>query len=257
MTAEFIILGCGNAAGTPAIGDDWGKCDPKQPRNRRTRAAAAIKTDQGFILIDFGPDIHFQLTREKITHIASILLSHDHGDHVNGIDDMRTLAFRNGEAIDLYGHATSLETIEQRFPYAFGKVNSDLYKAFLKSHTLDMNAIALDGITVHPFEQDHGTCTSLGFRIGHLAYSTDMRDLDDKAVDTLKGIDTWIVDGGAYHNEHNPVHANLKTIYALNERIGASKVYLTHLPRNMDYDVLMNELPDGYQPAYDGLRFSL
>ena len=256
---DFIVLGCGNAAGTPSIGNQWGDCDPQEPKNRRTRCSGLIRSPETTVLIDFGPDIHQQLTREEITQIDAVLLTHDHGDHVNGIDDLRTLAYRNKGPIPLYGQEKYLSRLEShRFPYAYGKnVDSDIYQAFLENKYLQDKNFTICDIPVIWFEQDHGTCFSTGYRIGDFAYSTDMRDLDEKAIETLKGIRTWVVDGGAYFSDYNPVHASINTIYRLNEKIGASQVFITHMPRHMDYRTVLRELEDGYEPAYDGLTLSV
>lgn len=256
-STEFILLGSGNASGVPAIGNDWGACDPNEPRNRRTRAAGVIKTRQSNILIDFGMDISHQLTRENISQIDAILLTHEHGDHVNGIDDLRTLAFRNKSPIPIYSLAEANEKLEERFPYAFGHLNKHLYQAFIETRELEMKKQTLRGVNFIPFLQDHGTCNTLGFRFGKMAYSTDMRTIDKDNLALLKGVETWIVDGAAYWNEHNPVHANFQTVFKMNETVGARKVYFTHLPRSMDYQTLREELPDGYEPAYDGLKIQL
>lgn len=259
QTLEFIVLGCGNAAGTPSIGNEWGECDPDEPKNRRTRCSGLIRNPETTILIDFGPDIHQQLTRENIKKVDAVLLTHDHGDHVNGIDDLRTLSYRIKRPIPLYGEKKYLSRLEShRFPYAYGKnVDSDIYKPFLENRHIDDQDFMIRDIPVTCFEQDHGTCFSTGYRIGDFAYSTDMRDLDEKAIDTLKGIKTWVVDGGAYFSDYNPVHASINTIYHLNEKIGAEKVFITHMPRNMDYRTVSGELDDGYEPAYDGLKLQI
>jgi len=107
-----------------------------------------------------------------------------------------------------------------------------------------------------PFVQDHGTCDSVGYRFGDFAYSVDIVDLDSKAIDTLKGIKTWLVDAAGYKSTENKVHANLQKIYDLNEQVGAQEVYLTSLTLAMDYKTLCEELKDGYKPAHDGLKLS-
>ncbi len=256
MTGKFILLGSGNSSGVPAIGNDWGKCDPDEPRNRRTRPGAVVEKDDFRLLVDMGPDLSYQLTREEIKTVDAVLLTHAHADHVNGIDDIRTIRFRIGYPLPLYGLGKHIDELGSHFPYAFGKATSTFYKAYLEPKPINEKQIGfpytIGPVEFTPFMQDHGTCRSLGFRFGSLGYSTDMLTLDEKAIEILKGVDTWIADGASYKNP-NPVHATLEEVYRLNSMIGAKKVYITHLPRNMDYMKLCEELPAGYEPAYDGL----
>ena len=257
ISTVFTLLGCGNAAGTPTVGDRWGQCDPNEPRNRRSRAAALVTNSESGLLIDFGPDICSHLIKSKREKIDAVLLSHNHGDHVNGIDDLRTLSFINKKVMPIYSRKSAIDELETRYPYALGRPEHELYKAFIETHYIKPGPVNIAGIDLTVFEQDHGSCISLGFRFGNMSYSTDMKALEDPAIEALKGIETWIVDGGAYKQENNLVHANIETVIALNQKIGARKVYLTHLPSNMDYKTVLNELPEGYEPAYDGLRIEI
>lgn len=251
---QIIILGCGNGAGVPAIGNHWGKCDPNEPKNRRTRASIAISTENQTILVDTGPDLREQLNRHNIRDIDAILYTHAHADHVHGIDEIRTLSRIHKKMYAAYGDTPTMDEITQRFNYMFQEMADGFYPAVLKAYRIEMNEILrLESLEILPFLQDHGTRTSVGYRIGNLAYSTDMKRLDEAAFDALKGIDTWVVDGCGYQQPDNPVHANLKEVFAYNERVGASRVVLTHLAPNMDYHTVTSELPDGYEVAYDGM----
>lgn len=263
MSNQLVILGCGNGHGVPVIGNEWGACDPNEPKNRRMRPAALIQKNNKNLLIDFGPDISHQLTRENISDIHGIIITHCHGDHINGIDDIRVLAHRMERPIDLYAVSDDIDIITDRFPYVFGLIErTDLYPPIAQWNEMQVTApykqqsiAGLDGITL--LRQDHGTCDSLGIRIGDVAYCTDMKRLDDAAINALKGIKIWVVDGGGYHYKDNPVHACIDEVISYNDKIGADMVYLTHLPRNMDYQTLCKELPEGYAPAYDGLKIDL
>jgi phosphoribosyl 1,2-cyclic phosphate phosphodiesterase len=253
-SGKIVILGCGNGAGTPSIGNNWGKCDPNEPKNRRTRASVAILTVNGTILVDSGPDLREQLNRHNIVDVDAILYTHPHADHVHGIDEFTTLSRIHKKKYPVYGDADTLAEIRQRFTYMFeSKVG--FYPAVLEAYELSMNQhINVCGLEILPFEQDHGTRTSVGYRVGKAAYSTDMKRLNDAAFDTLSGIDTWIVDGAGYLQEDNPVHANLAEVYAYNERVGARRVIITHMARNMDYQTVTGMLPEGYEVAYDGME---
>ncbi len=260
MDGVFTILGSGNSSGVPALGNDWGKCDPDEPKNKRTRPCAFVQVGDTKVLIDMGPDVSDQMTSINEREVDAILMSHSHGDHTNGIDDIRAIYFRRERTpIPVYGDRDCLDDLFVRFPYVFGHAKNDFYKAYLDlteiTPTQMGQGMNIGDVSFVPFVQDHGTCSSLGFRFGNMAYSTDMLTLDDAAIDVLQGVDVWIADGAAYKTP-NPVHATLDAVYSLNERVQAKQVFITHLPRNMDYATLVLELPNGYAPAYDGLQIA-
>lgn len=259
MNLKVTILGCGNAAGVPTIGNHWGQCDPTEPRNRRTRASMAIQSDTTTIVIDTGPDFKAQINANNIERVDAVLYSHAHSDHVHGIDDLRVLRLRHKKLIPVYGNAETLSDLKHRFGYMFSEIDPEgLYPQVLAVHELTDSQMGrildVQGIPVVPFRQSHGSAgITLGFRIGNLAYSTDMQMLDEAALETIRGIDVWVVDAGAYKMPHNFVHATLKQVFELNEIVQARQVYLTHMPSFMDYQTMISELPSGYAPAYDGL----
>ena len=255
---KVTVLGCGNSTGVPAIGNLWDACDPNEPKNRRGRSSIVIEKCGKTIVIDTGPDFREQINRENIGHIDAVLYTHQHSDHVNGIDELRVVRFRSKRNyIPCYGNAATFGDLSTRFHYLFDGGNHALYPPIIDFNILGEahfgKAQDIAGLEIIPFEQDHGTCTSLGYRIDDFAYSVDMYRLDQRAVSALKGIKTWVVDAAAYNQESNPVHANLRTIYELNKEIGAKQVYLTSMSLAMDYQTLLSELPPGYTPAYDGL----
>lgn len=260
--AVITILGCGNSSGVPAIGNYWGACDPQEPKNERSRSSILIKSDQTTLIVDTGPDFRHQLNRENIGNIDAVLYSHHHSDHTAGIDELRALKFRNKkECIAIYVNKKTCHELQHRFHYLFHGGDHALYPPILKANEIMPDAygkkMQIGDIIITPFEQDHGTCQSVGYRFGDTAYSVDILTLDDKALETLKGIKTWIVDCAGYHDADNPVHAHLNTIYKLNETIKAETVYLTSLSFIMDYQTLIDELPDGYDPCYDGLKINV
>lgn len=259
-TLEITVLGCGNSTGVPAIGNFWGNCDPNEPKNTRTRSSIILKTDKTTIIIDTGPDFRQQLNRENISNIDAVLYTHQHSDHIMGIDELRVLKFRNQkDYIPVYGNEATINDLETRFQYVFKGGDHRLYPRIAHANILPIDAYgketSIGDINFTPFEQDHGSCTSLGYRFGDFAYSVDILNLDKIAIDTLKGIDTWLVDCAAYKQE-NEVHAGIDRIIELNDQIQAKNVYLTSLSLSMDYQTLLNELPEGFKPSYDGLRLN-
>jgi phosphoribosyl 1,2-cyclic phosphate phosphodiesterase len=261
MKAEITILGCGNSTGVPAIGNHWGLCDPNEPNNNRTRCSIAVQTEATTLIVDTGPDFSAQLTRERISHIDGVLYTHMHSDHVGGIDELRIIRFRNKALVPIYADQATMADLKSRFPYLFDGGNSALYPPILEPHILKAEhfgtARSFGDILYVPFAQDHGSCESVGYRFGDFGYSVDILDLDARGIETLKGIKIWVVDAAAYHQSDNSVHANLETIFRLNKSIGAAQVYLTSLTLSMDYQTLVKELPQGYAPAYDGLRLDI
>lgn len=259
MKAKVTILGCGNSTGVPAIGNAWGACDPNEPRNRRTRSSVCVQSDKTTIIIDTGPDFRYQLNRENIPTLDAVLYTHAHGDHINGIDELRVITHRNKTLTPIYANSWTLKNLETKYIYIFHGTSNELYQTLIEPHEITNfgKPITIGDIDVVPFEQDHGTCTSAGYRFGDFGYSVDMLKLDDAGIQTLKGIKTWIVDGAGYKDPNSKVHANLETIYKLNEQIGAEQVYLSSLTLAMDYQTLRKELKKGYEPAYDGLAFEI
>jgi phosphoribosyl 1,2-cyclic phosphate phosphodiesterase len=256
MTLKITILGCGNSAGVPSIGNHWGNCDPAEPKNRRLRPSIAVQSATTTLVVDTGPDFREQMNQENIQMLDAVLYTHPHGDHICGIDDLRILRMRHKKLIDVYGDRATLGEMEERFNYMFIE-RTALYPQALVPHVIEPSqfgqTISVGDIHFIPYEQDHGTCKTLGFRFGNLAYSTDMVNLDDRAIAILQGIETWIVDAAGYKMEKNMVHITLRQLYDLNKRVGAIQIYLTHMSPAMDYQTLCKELPAGYAPAYDGL----
>lgn len=259
MKATITILGCGNSAGTPAIGNYWGNCDPNESKNRRSRPSIAVQSDKTTIVVDTGPDIRDQMNREDIKTVDAVLYTHSHGDHIAGIDDLRIFRLRHKKLVPVYGMRETLAELEARFSYMFIE-QAAIYPKVLEPNIIEPDqfgrVMTIGDIEFVPFGQDHGTCASLGFRFGDTAYSTDVVRLDEAALSALKGIRIWIVDAAGYKMEQNSVHMTLRQLYAANEVVGAGQVYLTHLSPLMDYETLRRELPQGYEPAWDGLKIS-
>lgn len=255
---KLTILGCGNSAGVPEIGNYWGACDPNEPRNRRTRPSIALQDGTSTVIVDTGPDFCLQLNRENISAVDAVFYTHAHADHIAGMDELRALYKRNGrEIIPVYGDSDTISELQDRFTYMFQDTDSGLYPAVCAGHVIGNASLGKMGrfgtIPAIPFAQNHGNRQSLGLRVGDIAYSTDMAYLTDETIETLQGIKTWIVDGAGYNAEKFFVHATLDQVYRLNERIGAEQVFITHMPPFMDYQTVCDELPNGYAPAYDGL----
>ena len=256
---KIKILGCGASGGVPAIGNNWGMCDPQEPKNNRTRASVAVQSDTTNMIIDTGPDFRLQLNREDISTVDAIIYTHAHGDHVAGIDELRSFQRRSKKSVPIYGNEATLNELEHRFEYMFYDTANGLYPRVLSPSIFteeDFGHVKRIGdISFIPFEQDHTTCKTLGFRFGDVAYCTDMVQLGEKEINIIKGVKTWIVDGSGHYQVDNIVHASIPQIIEMNKTIQAENVYFTHLTLMMDYKKMTDELPEGFYPCYDGLEF--
>lgn len=253
---KVTILGCGPSSGVPRIGNVWGACDPAEPRNRRTRASILVEQEDAAILVDTSPDMRSQLLDAGVTKIDAIIWTHTHGDHLNGIDDVRSLNRVMDRPIDAYALPQTLADITKRFGHVFEPVvpGRGYYKPTLIAH--DATAPFMVGtMLITPFEQDHGHSTTLGMRFGKAAYSTDVVRLSDQALDLLIGVDVWIVD--CFTDEPHPTHAHLAQVLAWRDRVRPKRMILTHMDIGLDYQNLKARLPVGVEPAYDGMSIAV
>jgi phosphoribosyl 1,2-cyclic phosphate phosphodiesterase len=261
---RVVLLGTGGSPGVPLIGGhdgrgDWGDCDPAEPRNRRTRASIIVEADDGArLLVDTGPDMRAQLLANAIRQVDAILYTHAHADHIIGIDDVRILNRILGRPIEAFGLQATLDEMSARFTYAFKPpTGAGFYRPALLPHPVAPGDLAtVAGMPLRIFAQDHGWTTSLGFRTGDFAYSTDVARLDEPALQILEGVDTWVVGCVLRHGPH-PTHAHLDLVYEWVDRIRPRRTVLTHMGTTMDWAWLMANLPPGIQPGFDGMALDL
>jgi phosphoribosyl 1,2-cyclic phosphate phosphodiesterase len=253
---KVTVLGCGASWGVPAIGPDWGRCDPADPRNRRRRGSLLVESRGRAILIDTSPDLREQLIDARVSRLDAVLLTHAHADHLHGIDDLRMISQRAGHAIPFYSSGPALAEAEQRFGYAFRPVvpGKPVYRPALAAQEID-GPFTAAGLPIVPFTQSHGFSQTLGFRIGPVGYSTDVVELDDDAFAALAGVELWVVD--CLRREPHPTHAHLAKVLAWIERLKPRRAVLTHMDQSLDYRELSAELPEGLQPGHDGLTVEL
>jgi phosphoribosyl 1,2-cyclic phosphate phosphodiesterase len=253
---KVTMLGCGPSTGVPAIGPDWGDCDPADPRNRRRRASLLVQSRGKTVLIDTSPDMREQLLDANVGWLDAAIMTHAHADHLHGLDDLRSVNRLMQQVIPLYADRTTLGQIEQRFGYAFEPVGPGgfYFKPTVAPHEID-GPFEAAGLPIIPFTQDHGYSRTLGFRIGALGYSTDVTELDDTAFTALAGIELWIVDCLKY--EPHPTHSHLAKTLSWIARIKPKRAVLTHMDRQLDYRELAAKLPPGVEPGQDGLVFEL
>lgn len=248
---KVTVLGCGTSGGVPRIGNIWGRCDPKNPRNRRRRVSILVENGPVKILVDTSPDLREQCLDADVRHLDAVLYTHDHADHTHGIDDLRGIVHSMGRLVPVYGNRATLDILVKRFDYVF--MSQAGYPAIAEAHEIT-GPFTVGDIKVEPFEQIHGPMTSLGFRFGPVAYSTDLNELPRAARETLRGVDTWIVDALRY--EPHPTHPHLDLTLEWIADIKPRRAILTHMTWDMDYEELKKKLPAGVEPAYDGLTIT-
>jgi phosphoribosyl 1,2-cyclic phosphate phosphodiesterase len=250
---KITVLGCGSSMGTPAAGGFWGRCDPAERRNHRTRAALLVQSEKTNIVVDAGYDFRQHLNTHNVKDLDALLITHAHSDHVNGLDDIRAIAYHHNRLVDLYADRETIEEVRRRWPYLFDA--DKIYMPCLKPREVTpYDGFTVGEIAVKTFEQDHHVCKSLGYRFGDFAYSADVADLDAKALAALHGVETWVVDAGGYRSDAVKQHANLKRVLEWTEILKPRMTYLTVLTTLMDYKTLCEELPPHVRPAYDGLE---
>ena len=252
----MTILGCGTSSGVPRVGNDWGDCDPAEPRNRRRRVSILVEHQDTRILVDTGPDLREQLLDANVTGVDGVIWTHDHADHCHGIDDLRQLYHARGEPVQGYARRDTLDTLLARFAYAFrGKGE---YPPVVRANLLP-DRIEIGGILVRVVDQPHGSITSAGIRFdagdASAVYSTDVSGLTNDMASLFEGADLWIVD--ALRRRPHPSHAHLSEALSWIDIVRPGRAILTHMDQSMDYQSLRAELPDHVEPGYDGQEIML
>ncbi|MDV3257520.1 MAG: MBL fold metallo-hydrolase [Sphingomonas sp.] len=250
------ILGCGTSTGVPRIGNDWGACDPDEPRNRRTRSSILFESAGERLLVDCGPDLREQLLAAGIVDISHVIVTHDHADHCHGIDDLRQVAQHLGRRVPVHARAETLRRLHSRFTYAFEGVA--IYPAVLEQVEIG-EGLRIGTASLRFVDQPHGGITSLGIRADgegrSLGYAIDFHDLTTEMAELYQGMDLWICD--CLRQEPHPTHAHLDAVLGWARELKTGQLLLTHLDKSMDYATLVQKLPDWAEPAYDGQELIL
>jgi phosphoribosyl 1,2-cyclic phosphate phosphodiesterase len=261
---EATILGSGSSGGVPRADGDWGRCDPREARNRRSRCSLAVRlvtetaTDpagQTTVLVDLSPDFRTQAVACGLRRIDHVLFSHDHADQTHGIDDIRAFAYRQRMRIPCQSDAPTRDTLLRRFRYVFEGEKGYPPIATLEPLVPLGQPFQLDGpsgrIPVTAYDQDHGDVRAVGYRFGNVAYSSDVVGLPDTSMARLEGLDVFVVDALRY--APHPSHAHLELALQWIADLKPRRAILTNLHIDMDYATLLDTLPPGVEPAYDGL----
>jgi phosphoribosyl 1,2-cyclic phosphate phosphodiesterase len=249
------VLGCGTSTGVPKIGNDWGQCDPNEPRNARLRTSILVESAGEKMLVDCGPDLRQQLLAAEVGRLDGLIVTHAHGDHCHGIDELRTVSQAIGGPVPLHARAAVLEELRLRFAYAFDQ--SEFYRPIVDGRELGQELV-FGNARVRFVDQPHGGPTSLGMRFDEngysVGYAVDFSDLTGDMAALYDGVDVWIAD--CLTRRPHPTHANLDSVLGWARDLRAGQVYLVHMGNGLDYRTLTAELPDWAAPAYDGLEIA-
>lgn len=247
------ILGSGTSSGVPRVGNDWGMCDPAEPRNRRTRASILVESATTRILIDTSPDMREQLLAADVADVDAVIWTHDHADHCHGIDDLRQLMHARGEPVRGLALEATRRSLPERFRYVFE--GGGPYRAIATMELLS-DGMTIGDIRVHTVDQPHGGITSAGLRFEHdgksVGYATDFNEFTPAMRVLYTGLDLWVAD--ALRREPHPTHPHLAQTLDWARECAARHTVLVHMDNSMDYGTLKAELPDGVEPGHDGME---
>jgi phosphoribosyl 1,2-cyclic phosphate phosphodiesterase len=249
---KCTILGCGGSLGAPQLLCECVVCKSNNPKNKRMRASILVETPQTKILVDTGPDFKQQAFQFGIKDVNAVLYTHMHADHISGIDDFKPIPSQHGK-LPAYMTEETFNAITGSYGYMFS-TNSSVYRPHLEPNIIDPYAkFAVGDIEVQSFLQEHGEITSLGFRFGNIAYSTDCNGLSTKSLNLLKDLDLWVVDCLRY--SWAPTHFTYEQTMRMIEKVQPKHAVLTHLSHEVDYDEFSRMLPSNIEVGYDGLSF--
>lgn len=253
---KLRVLGCGTSFGVPRIGNDWGDCDPAEPRNRRRRVSILVEHDGTRILVDTSPDLREQLLDAGVAALDAVIWTHDHADHCHGMDDLRAVFHHRGSPVPGFARPATLDILARRFDYVFARKGE--YPPTVEGRDLP-DELEIGPVRVRVVDQPHGSITSAGLRFDaggrSIGYSTDASELTPNMQKLFDGVDVWVVD--ALRRRPHPSHAHLGRTLEWVAKVRAGRTILTHMDNSMDYRSLLAELPPAVEPGFDGLDVEL
>lgn len=252
---KITFLGTGTSQGVPLIACSCPVCQSKDPRDSRLRSSVMIETGGKVILVDTGPDFRQQMLRSQVRRLDAVLFTHEHRDHIAGLDDIRAYNFIQQKPMDIYGEERVLRALHHTFPYIFAERK---YPGIPKVnlHAIDPNPFRIDGLNIIPFRALHYRLPVLGFRVGEFAYLTDANNISPEEIDKIRGVRVFTI--CALRIKEHISHFNLAQALEVIDKVQPEKAYLTHLSHQMGpYEVMEEKLPENVHLAYDMLSFTI
>ena len=253
---RLTILGCGTSSGVPRIGNEWGACDPADPRNRRTRASILVEGGGTVVLVDTGPDMRAQLLAVDAGRLDAVIWTHEHADHTHGVDDLRQVFHLRGTPVPGFARAETKELLERRFRYVFHGRHG-----YPPPCTLGLLADRerIGGLEIRAIDQPHGSISSTGLRFERggrsIGYATDISEFTPAMMGFFAGLDLFVVD--ALRKAPHPTHTHLSAVLEAVAELAPKRTVLTHMDQSLDYATLAAELPSGIEPGFDTLAIDL
>jgi phosphoribosyl 1,2-cyclic phosphate phosphodiesterase len=259
---RVTLLGTGGSAGVPMLGGAdgrglWGACDPAEPRNRRSRSSILVEQGAATLLVDTAPEMRSQLLQAEVRKVDALIFTHAHADHITGIDDVRMLNRLCNGPLEAFATPATLAELQRRFDYAFLPWDqANFFRPILEPRPVEPGqSVAVAGVHLRVFLQDHGFMPTLGLRIGGFGYSTDVVTLDEAAFAVLEGVDTWVV--GCFQRAPHRTHAWVDRVLGWSARLRPRRTVLTHMGNDLDWAWMRAHLPPGVEPGHDGLVLDL
>lgn len=252
---RVTVLGSGTSNGVPVIGCHCAVCSSTDARDKRTRPSALIEVDGRTVLIDTAPELRLQLVRAGVDHLDAIVFTHEHADHIYGLDDVRVFSMRQRRPLPTYGSARTLAALRRAFAYIFDAA------PMTGGGRPQLEPIEIDGpfraagVAFEPLTVWHGDTPVLAFLIGRLAYVTDVSRIEPATMDRLRGLDVLILD--ALRERPHPTHYSLAEALAVIEELRPNRAYLTHICHDMGHAATEPKLPRGVHLCFDGLALEL
>jgi phosphoribosyl 1,2-cyclic phosphate phosphodiesterase len=255
---RMILMGTGTSVGVPMVGCRCEVCVSTNPKNHRNRSGVLVRAPEGNFLIDTPPELRLQLLRERVDLVHAAIFTHEHADHVFGLDDLRIFGFYLQKPIPLYCELPVAERIRTSFHYAFNPAHPNNHPGAtprLTLETIGLEAFSLLGLSVRPIRFWHGMLPILGFRIGDTAFCTDVSRIPEESWPLLEGLQTLVLN--ALRDKPHPTHFNLEQALAVVKRVKPARTYLTHISHALEHVATNARLPAGVELAYDGLQIEL